>query len=82
MRFRDLTSIVPSERSYVLPKKAAQNKYVPFTKNRREIVTIQKNDRLGFISFKRLLVYNHIMMGILNSHWAIPLVTLKKHPWF
>jgi hypothetical protein len=25
----------------------------PFTKNRREIVTIQKNDRLGFISFEK-----------------------------
>jgi hypothetical protein len=38
--------------SYVLPK-AAQNMYAPFTKNRREIVTIQKNDRLGFISFEK-----------------------------
>jgi hypothetical protein len=37
--------------SYELPK-AAQNMYAPFTKNRREIVTIQKNDRLGFISFE------------------------------
>jgi hypothetical protein len=38
--------------SYVLPK-AAQNMYAPFTKNRQEIVTIQKNDRLGFISFEK-----------------------------
>jgi hypothetical protein len=26
---------------------------LPFTKNRREIVTIQKNDRLAFISFDK-----------------------------
>jgi hypothetical protein len=38
--------------SYVLPK-AAQNMYAPFTKNWREIVTIQKHDRLGFISFEK-----------------------------
>jgi hypothetical protein len=41
--------------SYVLPK-AAQNMYAPFTKNRREIVTIQKNDRLGFISFEKAFI--------------------------
>jgi hypothetical protein len=41
--------------SYVLPK-AAQDMYAPFTKNRREIVTIQKNDRLGFISFEKAFV--------------------------
>jgi hypothetical protein len=27
--------------------------YAPFTKNRREIVTMQKNDVLGFISFEK-----------------------------
>jgi hypothetical protein len=31
----------------------AQKKYAPFTKKRREIVTMQKNDRLGFILFEK-----------------------------
>jgi hypothetical protein len=32
---------------------AAQNMYAPSTKNRREIVTMQKIDGLGFISFEK-----------------------------
>jgi hypothetical protein len=40
--------------AYVLSiAQIAQNMYAPFTKNQREIVTIQKNDRLGFISFDK-----------------------------
>jgi hypothetical protein len=43
----------PNSQDYT---KAAQNMYAPFTKNRREIVTIQKNDRLGFISFEKAFI--------------------------
>jgi hypothetical protein len=62
--------------SYVLPK-AAQNVYAPFTKNRREIVVIQKNDRLGFY-LKRPLAENEIFKLDLPAKLTAALINAKR----
>jgi hypothetical protein len=60
--------------SYVLPK-AAQNMYAPFTKNRREIVMILKNDRLGFISFEKAFrLWNYLDE---KTRWATKVGVLR-----
>jgi hypothetical protein len=43
--------------------------YAPFTKNRREIVTIQKNDRLGFISFEKAFSLMHFFVNNKRLGW-------------
>jgi hypothetical protein len=55
--------------------------YAPFTKNRREIVMIQKNDRLGFISFEKAFSSSSYSASPrpLDSFFHARPVKLSKH---